>query len=106
MRELLAGRRNDLVVEVEGDSTQLLADLRRQPYVISAEDSVHSHSDLHRIRLEVTDSDTAQQSVPPLVVTHDVVFVGLKAERKTLEDVFLAVTGGVGGERETRTVGR
>jgi ABC-2 type transport system ATP-binding protein len=106
MRELLAGGRNDLVLEVEGDPTQLVAALRRQPYVIAAEESTHSTSGFHRIHLQVTDPDAARQSVPPLVVTHDVVFVGLKSERKTLEDVFLTVTTSANGSRGNRTAGR
>jgi len=51
-------------------------------------------SPLSRIRLDVADRDAARRAIPPLVLAHDVVFVALRAEQRTLEAVFLELTGG------------
>jgi ABC-2 type transport system ATP-binding protein len=93
MRDLLATG-DALVLEVEGEPTALVADLRRQPYIARAESTAVPGSRLCRIRLDVADIDVARQAIPPRVVAHDVVFVALRTEQRTLEDVFLAVTGG------------
>jgi ABC-2 type transport system ATP-binding protein len=92
MRDLLATD-DALILEVEGNPTTLLADLRRQPYVARAESTAVPESRLCRIRLDVSDVDVARQTIPPRVVAHDVVFVGLRTEQRTLEDVFLSLTG-------------
>ena len=103
MRDLLAaGEALVLEVEVEGDPAPLLAELRRQPYVTRAEGAVVPGTPLASVRLDVSDVAVARQAIPRLVVGHDVVFVGLKAERRTLEDVFLALTGGAGDEDDKR----
>lgn len=93
MRELLTGGQ-ELVLEVEGDPVPLLEDLRRQPYVVRAEGTAVPASRLSRIRLDVVDPDAARRAIPPLVLAHDVVFVALRAEQRTLEEVFLDLTGG------------
>ena len=95
MRELLA-QGEALVLEVEGDPAPLMAELLRQPYVARAEHAALPRPGLSRIRLEVGDVDAARQAIPALVVGHDVVLVGLRAEQRTLEDVFLALTTGAG----------
>jgi ABC-2 type transport system ATP-binding protein len=97
--ELLAGDRDALVVEVGGDPTTFADELRRQPYVraISREaDAEHGH---HRLRVSVDDLAVAQRAVPALVVAHDLLFMRCQPERRSLEDVFLALTGGESGDR-------
>jgi ABC-2 type transport system ATP-binding protein len=94
MRALLAGKQDRLTIEVEGDPTSLLTDLGRQPYVLATDGAPLPDSRLWRLRLDVSDADAARRAIPPLVVGHDVVFVGLRAEQRTLEEVFLALTGG------------
>jgi ABC-2 type transport system ATP-binding protein len=98
MRELLA-RGEALVLEVEGDPASVVAELLRQPYVVAAQRIGDPDSRPSRIRLEVADIDAARRAIPPLVVGHDVVFVGLKAEQRTLEEVFLALTGAGDGDK-------
>jgi ABC-2 type transport system ATP-binding protein len=92
MRELLAGSQNVLVVEVEGDTSTLEADLRQRPYIHAVESASDATSRLTRIRLEVTDMVAARRAVPALVLAHDVTFVALRAEQRTLEEMFLALT--------------
>ncbi|MFL5760049.1 MAG: ABC transporter ATP-binding protein [Thermomicrobiales bacterium] len=99
MHELLTGSRA-LILEVEGDLVALLADLRRQPYVERAEGNAVAESRLSRIRLDVADVETARRSIPPMVLAHDVVFVALKAEQRTLEEVFLELTGSADSIRD------
>jgi ABC-2 type transport system ATP-binding protein len=99
MRELLTGGQA-LVLEVEGDPTSLLADLRRQPFVGRAECAPVPASRLSRIRLDVAGPDAARRAIPPLVLAHDVVFVALRTEQRTLEEVFLELTGGADPVRD------
>ncbi len=95
MRELLADG-EVVVLEVEGNPAPLAAELLRQPYVARAEHAALPRPGLSRIGPEVADVDAARQAIPALVVGHDVVLVGLRAEQRTLEEVFLALTAGAG----------
>jgi hypothetical protein len=93
MHELLATDASELVLEVEGDPMPVVTDLERQSYVIRAENLTEGASRLSRIRVQVADAAIARQAIPPLVIGHEVVFVGLRREKQTLEQVFLALTG-------------
>jgi len=88
-----------LILETEGDPSTLLAELRRQPYVQRAELAAIPASGLSRIRLEVVDLDASRRAVPPLVLANDLVLVALRVEQRTLESVFLELTGGGGADR-------
>jgi ABC-2 type transport system ATP-binding protein len=98
MHELLATDASDLVLEVEGDPMPVVTDLERQSYVIRAEHLTEDASRLSRIRVQVADAAVARQAIPPLVIGHDVVFVGLRAEKQTLEQVFLTLTRADAGD--------
>ena len=102
--DLLAGSRTDLVLEVEDDTDALVAELRRQPYIIAADRITNPATRVSRIRLQVSDADVARRAIPAVVVGQNVLFVGLKAEQRTLEEVFLSLTTG-GGARDDQEGG-
>ena len=92
MHDLLARSHDTLLIEVQGDTAALIADLRRQRYVLGVASEPVAASRLSRVRLEVADLDIARREVPALVLEHDITLVGLRTEQQTLEDVFLALT--------------
>jgi ABC-type multidrug transport system ATPase subunit len=98
VRELLSGSSTVLAVEVEGDPRRLLAEIRRLPYVRETESSRTDGTPLHRIRLEVSDLPAARRDVPVLVVAQDLLFVSCRPEQRSLEEVFLDLTGGNSGD--------
>jgi hypothetical protein len=97
--ELLAGDRDALMVEVEGDATALAEELRRQSYVRAIVRESGQSDGHQRLRISVADLAVAQRAVPALVVAHDLLFLRCQPERRSLEDVFLALTGGESGDR-------
>jgi ABC-2 type transport system ATP-binding protein len=98
MHELLAGSRTALTVEVEGDPTRLLAALRGRTYVREATSERVEGTPLQRIRLEVCDLARARREVPAIVAEQDLLFVSCRPEQRSLEEVFLDLTGGDSGD--------
>jgi ABC-2 type transport system ATP-binding protein len=98
MRELLAGSETTLMVEFEGECRRLLAELQRQPYVRDAACAHTEGTALHRLRLQVTDLPAARRDVPARVIEQGVIFVGCHPAQRSLEDVFLELTGGDSGD--------
>jgi ABC-2 type transport system ATP-binding protein len=98
MRELLAGGRDALILEVEGDCAALQFDLRRRPFLRDLACSHAPGEPLHRLRLEVSDLDAARRAVPRLALDHGLILVACRQEQRTLEDVFLELTGGDSGD--------
>ncbi|HLZ71763.1 MAG TPA: ABC transporter ATP-binding protein [Dehalococcoidia bacterium] len=98
LRELLAGSRTTLLVEVEGDPVDLIAVLRRERSIQSVEWEQTGDTALQRLRLEVRDLAAARRAVPPIVVRSGLLFVGCRPEQRSLEEVFLDLTDGDSGD--------
>jgi ABC-2 type transport system ATP-binding protein len=92
MRDLLTTT-EILKLEVDGDPTTLVSDLRHQPYVTRVSCSANPNLSISHIDIEASDINAARRTIPSVVVRHEVVFIGLRAEHRTLEDVFLSLTG-------------
>jgi ABC-2 type transport system ATP-binding protein len=97
--DLLAGDRDSLVVEVKGDPATLAEELRRQTYVRAVARDADGTDGHHLLRVSVDDLAVAQRAVPALVVAHDLLLLRCQPERRSLEEVFLALTGGESGDR-------
>jgi len=98
MQQLLQGSATTLTVEFEGPCEPMLAVLRRQPYVLSADCEQAPTSALHQVRLQVTDVAVARRAVPAIVVANDVLFVGCRPAQRSLEAIFMELTHGESGD--------
>ncbi|MBI2165855.1 MAG: ABC transporter ATP-binding protein [Chloroflexi bacterium] len=79
-------------LEVEGDAGPLRDALGGQPWVSGVEaEPVPSGL---RIRLHVSDADTAKRQLPRLVADHGVALVHLELARPSLEEVFIRLLEG------------
>jgi ABC-2 type transport system ATP-binding protein len=98
MRQLLSGEQTALLVEVEGDASQLVEELRRQPFAISVSTSNGEAANRHKLRIEVNDLNAARRALPAMIVHHEVLLFTFQTERQSLEDVFLSLTQGQSGD--------
>jgi ABC-2 type transport system ATP-binding protein len=98
MRQLLSGEQQALLVEVEGDVSQLVEELRRQPFAISVSTSNGEAANRHKLRIEVNDLNAARRALPAMIVHYGVLLLTFQPERQSLEDVFLSLTQGQSGD--------
>ncbi len=98
MRELLAANGSTLAVEVEGNSAPLIAALHHHPAIGGVSCEPRAGSPVQRLSVDVNDMEAARRAVQALAVQHDLLLVSCRPEQKTLEDVFLELTGGDSGD--------
>ncbi|HEY7295280.1 MAG TPA: ABC transporter ATP-binding protein [Dehalococcoidia bacterium] len=98
MRELLTANGSTLAIEVEGNAAPLVAALHHDPAIGGISCEPRSGSPVQRLSIDVNDMAAARRAVQALAVQHDLLLVSCRPQQKTLEDVFLELTGGDSGD--------
>jgi ABC-2 type transport system ATP-binding protein len=98
MRQLLSSDQLALLVEVEGDATGLIDELKRQQFVTSLSTSNGEVANRHMLRIEVSDLNAARRALPAMIVHFGVLLLSFQTERQSLEEVFLSLTQGQSGD--------
>ncbi len=98
MSQLLSGEQLALLVDVDGDATALIDELKKQPFVIKLTTGNGEATAQHRLRIEVNDLTAARRALPAMIVHFGVLLVSFQTERHSLEDVFLSLTQGQSGD--------
>ncbi len=98
MSDLLAASGSALAVEVEGNSTALVGALHHHPAIGGISCEPRAGAAVQRLRIEAVDMAVARRTVQTLAVELDLLLVSCRPEQKTLEDVFLELTGDDSGD--------
>jgi ABC-2 type transport system ATP-binding protein len=83
------------LVQVEEDPAELVGQISRAPWVSSVESA--STDQLHALRVEASDLDTAKTQLPRLVYESGLTMLKYELMSASLEDVFMDVVGNGGG---------
>lgn len=98
LRELLAANGSTLAVEIEGNCALLVAALHHDPAIGGISCEPCSNRPVQRLRIEAIAMEPARRAVQALAVQHDLLLVSCRPEQRTLEEVFLDLTGGDSGD--------